>query len=70
MGKKAVKKTWKRGRSTSTPVADRKQFLTMMTPAVIRDIKEAALADGRPAWEVMEEAAVEWLKRRKQRASD
>jgi hypothetical protein len=67
MGKKSVgktkapKKTWKPGRATSKPVSDRKQFLAMLTPSVISDIKEAAREDGRPAWEIMEEAAVTWL---------
>lgn len=71
MGKKAAKKkTWKRGRVASKPVAERRQFLTMMTPAVIRDIKDAAMEDGRPAWEVMEEAAQQWLDRRKRRTGD
>jgi hypothetical protein len=62
---KAPKKTWKRRRATSKPVADRKQFLAMLTPSVIGDIKEAARQDGRPAWEIIEEAAVAWLARRK-----
>jgi uncharacterized protein YjbI with pentapeptide repeats len=35
----------------------------------IRDIKEAAMADGRLAWEVMEEAAKEWLAKRAKRCS-
>ena len=35
----------------------------MMSPTVIRDLEEAAMADGRLAWEVMEEAAKEWLER-------
>ena len=37
----------------------------MMSPSVIGDIKEAALADGRPAWEIIEEAALQGLERRK-----
>ena len=40
----------------------------MMSPTVIWDIKQAAKADGRPAWEVMEEAGKEWLDRRKPRS--
>jgi hypothetical protein len=34
------------------------------------DIKEAAMADGRPAWEIMEEAALQWLERRKRGTGD
>jgi hypothetical protein len=42
----------------------------MMSQAAIRDIKDAALADGRPAWEFMEETAQEWLERRKRESGD
>jgi hypothetical protein len=58
-----TKKTVKRARKH--PVGDRIQFLTTMSAQVIKDVKEAALADGMNAWEIMEEAAVEWLARRK-----
>jgi hypothetical protein len=56
------KKAPKRGRR---PVGDRRQFLTMMSPSVIKAIKQAGLEDDRPAWDVMEEAAKQWLERRK-----
>lgn len=39
----------------------------MMSPNVIADIKEAAVEEHRAAWDVLEEAAREWLKRRKRK---
>jgi hypothetical protein len=39
----------------------------MMHPDVIADIKQAALDEHRAAWDVMEQAAREFLKRRKAR---
>ena len=59
-GKKRVLKRGKR-----TPLGDRRQFLTMMSPDIIRSIKQAALEDDRAAWDIMEEAARQWLERRK-----
>jgi hypothetical protein len=47
------------------PVGDRRQFLTMMSPDLIKLIKLAAIEDDRPASAVMEEAARQWLERRK-----
>lgn len=47
------------------PVGDRRQFLTTMSADVIRAVKQAALDDNRNAWEIMEEAAQQWLDRRK-----
>lgn len=63
----AKKKASKRGRRT--PVGDRRQFLTMMSPDIIKAVKQAALDDDRAAWDVMEEAAKEWLERRKAKRS-
>jgi hypothetical protein len=57
--KKAVK------RARKHPVGDRIQFLTTMSAKVIKDVKQAALDDGTNAWQIMEEAAKEWLARRK-----
>jgi hypothetical protein len=57
------KKAPKRGRRS--PLGDRRQFLTMMNPEVIRSIKVAAIEDDRAAWDIMEEAARQWLERRK-----
>jgi hypothetical protein len=62
VGKKRAPKRGKR-----TPIGNRIQFLTMMDPEVIRDMKGAAIEEHRAAWDVMEEAAREWLKRRKAR---
>jgi hypothetical protein len=62
VGKKRAPKRGKR-----TPIGDRAQFLTMMHPDVIADIKQAALDEHRAAWDVMEQAAREFLKRRKAR---
>jgi hypothetical protein len=47
------------------PVGDRRQFLTTMSADVIKAVKQAALDDDRNAWEIMEEAAQQWLDRRK-----
>jgi len=47
------------------PVGDRRQFLTTMSADVIRAVKLAALEDDLNAWQIMEEAAKEWLARRK-----
>lgn len=62
----ATKKAVKRARKH--PVGDRIQFLTTMSADVIRDVKLAALEDGANAWEIMEEAAMEWLERRRAKA--
>lgn len=51
--------------STKQPVGDRRQFLTTMSSDVIKAVKLAALEDGINAWEIMEEAAKDWLSRRK-----
>lgn len=60
------KKSAKKGKRT--PIGDRVQFLTMMHPDVIADIKEVAIAEHRAAWDVMEQAAREFLKRRRGRS--
>jgi hypothetical protein len=59
----AEKKKAAHGRRT--PLGDRRQFLTMMSPDVIKAIKQAALEEDRAAWDVMEEAAKQWLERRR-----
>jgi hypothetical protein len=58
----------KRGRRTAR--GDRRQFLTMMSPDVIKAVKQAAIADDRAAWDIMEEAAKQWLDRRRGRRAD
>ncbi|MGO4511091.1 hypothetical protein AB4Z51_29195 [Bradyrhizobium sp. 2TAF36] len=40
-------------------------FIAMMDKDVIADIKQVALDEHRTAWDVMEQAAREFLKRRK-----
>ncbi|RXH24104.1 hypothetical protein XH99_28870 [Bradyrhizobium nanningense] len=57
------KKAVKRGKRT--PIGDRVQFLMMMHPDVIADIKQVAIDDHRAAWDIMEQAAKEFLRRRK-----
>jgi hypothetical protein len=59
----ATKKPVKMARKQS--VGDRRQFLTTMSVDVIKAVKQAGLEDGVNAWEIMEEAAREWLERRK-----
>ena len=46
-------------------VACARQFLTTMSADVIKAVKLAALEGGMNAWEIMEEAAEQWLARRK-----
>jgi hypothetical protein len=41
----------------------RSQLLIYMKPALVRQLKLAALAKGQPAYELAEEAIAEWLKR-------
>jgi hypothetical protein len=50
------------------PVGNRVQFLTTMSADVIRAVKQAALDDDVNAWEIMEEAARQWLERRKSKS--
>ena len=65
VGKRKAAKKGKR-----TPIGDRVQFLTMMHPDVIADIKQVAITEHRAAWDVMEQAAREFLKRRKPKKSE
>jgi hypothetical protein len=62
VGKKRAPKRGKR-----TPIGDRVTFIAMMDKDVIADIKQVAIDEHRAAWEVMEQAAREFLKRRKSR---
>lgn len=43
----------------------RRQLLIYMLPDVVKDLKRAALDLDRPAYELAEEAILDWLKRRK-----
>jgi hypothetical protein len=63
-GKKRAPKRGKR-----TPIGDRVTFIGMMDKDVVADIKQAAIHEHRAAWDVMEEAAREWLKRRKRKST-
>lgn len=56
-------------RGMRTPTAGRVQFLTMMDAEVVAGIKDAAEEERWPAWDVMEEAAREWLKRRAKKSA-
>ena len=56
-------------RGMRTPTAGRVQFLAMMDAKVVADIRDAAEEERRPAWDVMEEAAREWLKRRAKKSA-
>jgi hypothetical protein len=60
------KKTRLKGRKPAEGV--KRQFLTTMDPEVIKAIKTAAIEDDTTASELMEEAAVQWLERRKIKA--
>ncbi|WP_027515658.1 hypothetical protein [Bradyrhizobium sp. WSM1417] len=60
IGKKKAAKKGKR-----TPIGERVQFLMMMHPDVIADIKQVGIDEHRAAWDVMEQAAREFLRRRK-----
>lgn len=60
------KRTPKRG--LRTPIGDRVKVLMMIDPEIAADIKEIAIAEKRAAWSVMEDAAREYLKRRKRKS--
>ena len=46
---------------------DKRQFLLTMDPEIIKNIKLAAIEDDTSASEAMEEAAKQWLERRKKK---
>lgn len=62
VGKKKAPKRGKR-----TPIGDRVTFIAMMDKDVIADIKQVGIDEHRAAWDIMEQAAREFLKRRKAR---
>jgi hypothetical protein len=62
VGKKKAAKLGKR-----TPIGDRVTFIAMMDKDVVADIKQVAIDEHRAAWDVMEQAAREFLKRKKGR---
>jgi len=44
--------------------AEPKNLLVYLNPDLIKDLKRAALDDDRTAYEIVEEAAKDWLSRR------
>ncbi|OCK54030.1 hypothetical protein LMTR3_22905 [Bradyrhizobium sp. LMTR 3] len=48
-----------------TPIGARVTFIAMMDKDVIADIKQVAIDEHRAAWDIIEQAATEFLKRRK-----
>ncbi|WP_298257238.1 hypothetical protein [Bradyrhizobium sp.] len=57
-------------RGLRTAIGDRVTVLMMIDPDIAAGIKEVAIEEKRAAWSVMEDAAREYLKRRKRRLSD
>jgi hypothetical protein len=53
------------GRGIGRAHARRRQLLIYMSPDLIKELKRAALDEDRPAYELAEEAILDWLKRRK-----
>lgn len=47
------------------PSVDRRQFLSYMQPHLIMDLKTEALQQGRPAYELVEDAVHAYLEARK-----
>lgn len=50
-----------------TPIGKRVTVLMMIDPQIAADMKAIAIAEKRAAWSVMEDAAREYLERRKRR---
>jgi hypothetical protein len=59
------KKSLRRGRKPAE--GDKRKFLATLDPEVIKAMKLAAIEDETSASEILEEAAVEWLERRKKK---
>jgi hypothetical protein len=49
------------------PIGKRTAFYVMLSPDVIKEIKHYTVVDELPAWAILEEAAKEWIARRKTR---
>jgi hypothetical protein len=45
----------------------RRQILLYMLPETVKDLKRAALDEEKPAYLLVEEATIDWLKKRKRR---
>lgn len=54
-------------RGLRTPIGKRVTVLMMIDPQIAADMKAVAIAEKRAAWSVMEDAAREYLERRKRR---
>lgn len=54
-------------RGMRTPIGERVTVLMMIDPQIAADMKAVALEEKRAAWSVMEDAAREYLERRKRR---
>jgi hypothetical protein len=61
-GKKRAPKRGKR-----TPIGNRVTVLMMIDPEIAAEIKAVAIEEKRAAWTIMEDAARDWLMRRKAR---
>jgi len=59
------KKPLRKGRTPAPGVGRKRQFLATMDPDLIKSIKLAAIEDEISASEILEEAAQQWLDRRK-----
>jgi hypothetical protein len=62
------KKAPKRG--MRTPIGKRVTMLMMIDPEIAAEIKAVAIEEQRAAWTIMEDAARDWLKRRKRKKVD
>ncbi|MCP3471812.1 hypothetical protein NLM33_25090 [Bradyrhizobium sp. CCGUVB1N3] len=54
-------------RGLRTPIGNRVKVLVMLDPVVVADIKDVAIEERRAAWSVIEDAAREYVERRKQK---
>jgi hypothetical protein len=55
------------GRAHARSSDGRRQLLIYMLPDVVKDLKRAALDEDRPAYELAEEAILDWLLKRRKR---
>lgn len=62
---KDPKKLLRKGRKPAE--GDKRQFLATMDPEVIKAVKLAAIEDETSASEILEEAAAQWLAKRKKK---
>jgi hypothetical protein len=65
LGERRVAKPKEEASATRKRGDGRRQLLIYMLPDVVKDLKRAALDEDRPAYELAEEAILDWLKRRK-----